>query len=206
MYAPRLVTDTMRMTRQLLTENGTQLANHFLIAMPNLADPNFAQTVTLVCEHSTAGAMGLIINRPTEVKLNDLFEHLELEINAASPHEQPVFAGGPVQRDRGFVIHPPDDNAWEATAQVSTDIAITTSRDILAALAYGEGPERFLVALGYAGWGAGQLEQELAQNTWLCGPVDSKTIFATEPSQRWHAAAANMGIDISLLSSESGHA
>lgn len=174
--------------------------------MPSLADPNFAHTVTLVCEHSTAGAMGLVINRPTEVKLSDLFEHLELEATASSPHEQVIYAGGPVQRDRGFVVHPPDSNTWDATTLISAEVAITTSRDILAALARGEGPQQSLVALGYAGWGAGQLEQELAQNTWLSGPIDTKVIFETETARRWHAAAANMGIDISLLSSESGHA
>ncbi|MCG5529431.1 YqgE/AlgH family protein [Halorhodospira halochloris] len=194
------------MTGKLATEESACLANHFLIAMPNLADPNFAHTVTLLCEHNAAGAMGLIINRPTEVKLCDLFEHLELEASENSPREQIVYAGGPVQRDRGFVIHPPDDNNWDATARISPEVAITTSRDILAALARGEGPEQSLVALGYAGWGSGQLEEELAQNAWLSGPIDSKVIFETDTSRRWYAAAANMGIDISLLSSESGHA
>jgi putative transcriptional regulator len=194
------------MSDKLPNEPTACLANNFLIAMPSLADPNFSQTVTLVCEHNAAGAMGLIINRPTEVKLSDLFEHLELEISGNSPHEQVVFSGGPVQRDRGFVIHPPGEHHWESTVRISDEVAITTSRDILAALARGEGPRSSLVALGYAGWGAGQLEQEMAQNAWLSGPVDSQVIFATDSANRWRAAAANMGIDISLLSSESGHA
>ncbi|MBK1735265.1 hypothetical protein CKO15_08190 [Halorhodospira abdelmalekii] len=191
--------------RHLQAEDGAHLANHFLIAMPSLADPNFSQTVTLLCEHSSAGAMGIVVNRPTDVKLGDLFAHLELEVSNSSPQEQTVFAGGPVQRERGFVLHPPDER-WEASLRISEEIAITTSRDILVALARGDGPKQSLVALGYAGWGAGQLEQELAQNAWLSGPVDPRVIFATETAKRWRAAAAHMGIDISLLSSESGHA
>ncbi len=182
-----------------------RLASQFLIAMPALDDPNFAQTVSLVCEHSEDGAMGIVLNRPTEVTLGELFNHLDLEIGDDSPTDQAVFAGGPVQRERGFVLHPADQS-WDATTRVAHGVALTTSRDILAALARGEGPERCLVALGYAGWGAGQLEEEMAQNAWLSGPVDAGIIFETDWRQRWRAAAAHMGIDITLLSGESGHA
>ncbi len=188
-----------------LHNGGDCLANHFLIAMPALDDPNFAQTVTLVCEHSAEGAMGIVINRPTEVTLEDLFQHLELEIHDSRAKERVVYAGGPVQRDRGFVLHPPGEE-WDATLRISEEIAVTTSRDILAALARGEGPERCLVALGYAGWGAGQLEEEMGQNAWLSGPASPEVVFDTESAQRWRAAAAGIGVDIALLSSETGHA
>ncbi len=186
-------------------QGGDQLGSQFLIAMPALDDPNFAQTVTLLCEHTEHGAMGIVLNRPTEVTLGDLFRHLELEISDGCPQDRAVFAGGPVQRERGFVLHPAGEE-WTATTPVCEGVALTTSRDILAALARGEGPERFLVALGYAGWGAGQLEQELAQNAWLSGPADPGVIFDTDTNQRWRAAAARLGVDIALLSSESGHA
>ncbi len=182
-----------------------RLANHFLIAMPTLADPNFSQTVTYVCEHSEHGAMGIVINRPTEVTLGDLFQHLELETNEYCPFDDTVFVGGPVKRDRGFVLHTPDV-PWESSIQISEDVALTTSRDILAALALGKGPDNCLVALGYAGWGAGQLEEEMAQNAWLSGPADPGVIFRTATEERWRAAALRLGIDISRLSFEAGHA
>ncbi len=185
--------------------DGDRLASQFLIAMPTLDDPNFSQTVTLVCEHSSEGAMGIIINRPTDVTLGDLFHHLELETDEGGPQSHAVFAGGPVQRERGFVLHPAGEE-WEATVPITETVALTTSQDILAALARGLGPQRYLVALGYAGWDAGQLEQEIAQNAWLSGPAEAGIIFETETARRWRAAAAQLGVDISLLSSESGHA
>ncbi len=187
------------------TNDSVRLANHFLIAMPALADPNFSQTVTYVCEHNEQGAMGIVINRPTEVTLGDLFEHMGLETNEHSPSTGTVFVGGPVKRDRGFVLHPPD-SPWESSIKISDEVALTTSRDILAALARGRGPDRCLVALGYAGWGAGQLEEEMGQNAWLSGPADPEVIFQTAYEDRWHAAALRLGIDISRLSSETGHA
>lgn len=193
------------MTELATQGGGDRLTNQFLIAMPTLDDPNFAQTVTLICEHSEEGAMGVVINRSTEVTLGDLLQHLDLEIAEGSPQERTVFAGGPIQRERGFVLHPAGPQ-WEATTRISEEVALTTSRDILADLARGEGPERFLVALGYAGWEAGQLEEELAQNAWLSGPVDPEVIFEAAPEERWRAAAAQLGVDISLLAPESGHA
>ncbi len=181
------------------------LSNHFLIAMPSLEDPNFQRTVTFLCEHNADGALGIVINRPTDIRLGELLDHLETpaQDNATAAH--PVYMGGPVQRERGFVLHPPDDR-WDSSLRVSDRVAVTTSRDILAAIAKGNGPEQFLVALGYAGWGAGQLEQEMADNAWLSGPADADVIFRRSNEERWRAAAALLGVDITLLSSDTGHA
>lgn len=181
------------------------LTNHFLIAMPQLADPNFFQTVTYICQHNDEGALGIVINRPLEVQLGELFSHMEIESSDAAVKELPVYMGGPVQQERGFVLHQPNQ-LWDATLQVTDQIAVTTSRDILAAMAEGTGPERCLVALGYAGWGAGQLEQEMAQNAWLSGPADHKIIFRSPATERWQQAAGLLGVDLSLLSSDAGHA
>ncbi len=181
------------------------LLNHFLIAMPTLADPNFSRTVTYVCAHSEAGAMGIVINRPLELRLGEMLGHLDIEISDQQVEQMQVLQGGPVQRERGFVLHsPPGD--WEAVLEVAQGIAVATSRDILEALATGEGPERSAVALGYAGWGAGQLEQELAANAWLSGPADRAIIFDLPFKERWDAAAGLLGVDLDLLTSEAGHA
>jgi len=181
------------------------LTNHFLIAMPALEDPNFSRTVTYVCEHNDEGALGIVINRPSELTLRDLLSHMEIELPASAGRDVPVFVGGPVQRERGFVLHPPG-GGWEATMEIDGAVAITTSRDVLEAMADGSGPSRFLVALGYAGWGPGQLEREMAENAWLSGPADPAIIFERDTDERWQAAAALLGVDLSLLSSDTGHA
>lgn len=181
------------------------LSNHFLIAMPSLADPNFARTVTYLCEHNDEGALGIVINRPSEVSLGELLEHMGIGASAGGIGTTPVFMGGPVQRERGFVLHPPEGE-WDASLRVADGICVTTSRDILEAVARGEGPESFLVALGYAGWGPGQLEQEMAENAWLSGPADPAIIFRQRHDERWRAAAALLGVDLTLLSSQTGHA
>lgn len=181
------------------------LTNHFLIAMPGLADPNFFHTVTYLCEHSDQGAMGLVINRPMDLQLGDIFEQLDIKISDPEVSRIPVYMGGPVQGDRGFVLHNADSE-WDSTLQVTDEISITTSLDILQAIAAGQGPARSLVTLGYAGWGAGQLEAELAQNAWLSGPAQSDIIFKRASNQRWQAAANLLGVDLNLLSSEAGHA
>ncbi|KAB7624465.1 YqgE/AlgH family protein [Alkalilimnicola sp. S0819] len=181
------------------------LNGHFLIAMPSLDDPNFSRTVTYVCEHTEEGALGIVINRPTEVSLGELLEHMSLPCEAPELAQTVVYMGGPVQRDRGFVLHAPS-RQWESSLQISDEVAITTSRDILEAVAAQEGPERFLIALGYAGWGAGQLEQELAENSWLSGPADSAILFERAPSERWQAAASLLGVDLNLLAPGAGHA
>lgn len=181
------------------------LSNHFLIAMPALSDPNFHHTATFLCEHNDDGALGLVINRPTDLHLGDILEHMEIEAVHSETSQQAIYMGGPVQNDRGFVLHEPLGN-WEATLKVTDTTGITSSRDILEAIALGEGPEKTFITLGYAGWGAGQLEQELAANAWLNGPANTRIVFETPCEQRWEAAAALIGIDLNLISGDAGHA
>ena len=183
------------------------LSNQFLIAMPGLNDPNFFQTVTYICEHTAEGALGIMINRPLQLTLNELMENLQLKPLHTSHDlaQQLVFAGGPVQQEQGFVVHRPQ-GAWDSTLKIADDMGLTTSRDILQALCDGQGPDDAFMALGYAGWGPGQLEQELAQNAWLSGPADPQIIFHTPAEQRWKAAAALLGVDLRLLTGDAGHA
>ena len=185
--------------------NATSLQNHFLIAMPSLADPNFQQSVTYVCEHNEQGAMGIIINRPLEIQLGDVLQHMDIETDDPRVADQIVYLGGPVHTERGFVLHRPPGR-WEAMLEVSDSIGITTSQDILSAIALGEGPDRAVVALGYAGWGPGQLEKELLANAWLSGPADPGIIFDLPWEKRWEAAASLVGVDINRISAEVGHA
>jgi putative transcriptional regulator len=182
------------------------LTNQFLIAMPAMDDPNFAQTVTLVCEHSERGAVGIVINRTLPMTLGDVFEQLGLDAARSRVSDQPVLHGGPVQTERGFVLHSPSTVQWESSLPFSERMHLTTSRDILDALAAGEGPESAVIALGYAGWDAGQLEDEMARNAWLTVDADDRVVFATPVEQRWHAAARLLGIDLLSLSSDAGHA
>lgn len=180
------------------------LSNHFLIAMPGLADPNFFHTVTFICEHDADGAMGIVINRPLDLRLADIVTHMDIQANPDT-EQLPIFQGGPVQTERGFVVHTPL-GGWEATLKVSDQIGVTASQDVLAAIAAGRGPKRSLIALGYAGWGAGQLEREIAENAWLSGPATPEVLFDTPIEKRWAAAAALLGVDMTLLSSDAGHA
>lgn len=180
--------------------------NQFLIAMPSLGDPNFAQTVTYVCAHSDEGAMGIVINRPLDLTLAELYQHMDLSGAGGTRGDEPVLLGGPVETKRGFVVHEPvESETWEAVMQVDAGLAIATSRDILEAMAHGDGPERSLVALGYAGWGAGQLEDEMLDNAWLNGPAIAEIIFECPYADRWRRAAESMGVDINRLSSAAGH-
>lgn len=181
------------------------LSNHFLIAMPTLEDPNFHHTTTYICEHDEDGALGLVINRPLNMRLGDILKHMDIEAGSEEIAARTVYMGGPVQNDRGFVLHEPTGD-WEATLRVTDNIGVTSSSDILAAIAAGEGPRRSLVTLGYAGWGAGQLEQEIADNAWLSGPANLDILFDTPFEQRWLAAAALIGVDLNLLTGEMGHA
>jgi putative transcriptional regulator len=183
----------------------TFLTNQFLIAMPGMDDPNFAQTVTMVCEHSPSGALGIVINKPLTMTLAEVFAQLGLDASKSSVAQDPVLHGGPVQTDRGFVLHSPGQE-WESTLPVSERIHLTTSRDILDALADGRGPEKAIVALGYAGWDAGQLEEEMARNAWLTVPVDERLLFEVPIEDRWEEAAALLGVDMMTLSSDAGHA
>lgn len=185
--------------------SGPNLTDQFLIAMPGLEDPNFHHTVTYICEHDENGAMGITINRPSELKLKDILEHLEISSAASPAAEQWIYVGGPVQTERGFVLHNAG-KTWDSTLQITPRISITTSRDILEDIVRNEGPEKSLIALGYAGWGSGQIEAELSANAWLNGPADPGIIFDLPPEQRWQAAAQAMGVDLNRLSGEAGHA
>lgn len=181
------------------------LTNQFLIAMPSLQDRNFSRAVTLICEHSPDGALGIIVNQPIEgVFVREVFAQLSIPCTHDELCDQNVFRGGPVQLDQGFIVHQPP-GSWAATHPVSEDLGLTSSKDILVALGEGRGPERALIVFGYAGWSAGQLEQELAENSWLTGPVDPAVIFETPVERRWHAAAALLGVDVALLASSAGH-
>jgi len=181
------------------------LTNQFLIAMPGLEDPNFFHSVTYICEHNDEGALGLVINRPLDMLLGEILQHIKLEQALPEARQIPVHLGGPVQQDRGFVLHEPL-GGWDATLKVTDRIGITSSMDILEAIAVDEGPEHILITLGYAGWGAGQLEQEIADNTWLSGPAHPDILFRTPDKECWKAAAASLGVDLNLLSGEAGHA
>lgn len=186
-------------------ESGSNLTNHFLIAMPGLDDLNFHHTVTYVCEHSAQGAMGIVLNRPTDLHLEDILEELDIDPADGEAGGETIFLGGPVQTDRGFVLHS-TERSWDSTLEITDGIAVTTSRDILEAIAAGNGPQEFLIALGYAGWGEGQLENELCANTWLSGPADKTIIFDLPPEQRWEAAASLLGVDLNLIAGSPGHA
>jgi len=183
----------------------TDLTDHFLIAMPTLDDPHFLQTVTYLCAYSREGAMGIVINRPLDLELGDILSHMDIDVPHSAAQRLPVYQGGPIQPERGFVIHRPHGN-WDAMLKVTPDIGITTSRDILVAIANGTGPQQTLIALGYAGWSAGQLEREIAANAWLSTPADESVMFDVPIPKRWHTAAAHLGIDINLLSTQAGHA
>jgi putative transcriptional regulator len=181
------------------------LKHHFLIAMPQMRDPNFAQTVTYVVEHNAEGAMGLVINRPSGLTLADVMEQLEPELQAIDACQQlPIFSGGPVQTERGFVLHP-NGPQFQATLDLGP-LGLSTSQDVLLAIAQGHGPRQHLIALGYAGWEAGQLEVELAANAWLTCPADPHILFDVPAEQRLTAAASSLGVNLSLLSTQAGHA
>jgi len=181
------------------------LTDHFLIAMPAMGDPNFDRTVTFICEHNEDGALGLVVNRPMDLALGEIFSQMSLECDDQATSTLPVLQGGPVQVERGFVIHG-SEGEWNSTLAVSDAVSVTTSRDVLEAMAAGDGPEPALVAIGYAGWGAGQLEAEMAANAWLTVPANTEILFDIPFEKRWRAAAALIGIDLDLLSTEAGHA
>src|SRR6201993_4933564 len=181
------------------------LTNHLLIAMPSLADPNFAQTVALICEHTDKGALGIVLNKPLPMKLSDVLSQMKLEPSSEHIAAQPVLRGGPVHTDRGFVLHRPGGQ-WDHTHKVSDTIQVTTSRDVLAAMARGEGPSDAFIALGYAGWESGQLERELKENAWASMPAGARVGFELPCEERWPGAWRLMGADVEPLSPEAGHA
>lgn len=187
------------------TSQANNLVNQFLIAMPSLADPNFSQTVTYMCDHNEDGAMGLVINRPLDLDIDELLSHLNITNSRQNQGYIPIYQGGPVQTERGFVLHR-EVGQWDASIVVNDDIALTMSQDIIAAIANDDGPTDFLICLGYAGWGAGQLEGELAANAWLNGPADPAIIFDVPIEQRWTASAEHLGVELKNLSTDVGHA
>lgn len=180
------------------------LKSHLLIAMPSLKDPNFNRSVTLLCEHNESGAMGIVINHPLDFSTTELLAHMEIPY-LESQNINPVFAGGPVQIDRGFVIHRAD-KIWKSSMELGQDIFITTSSDILHAIARREVDNEAFVALGYAGWDAGQLEQEIIDNTWLTVAIDPDIIFSTDIDKRWEKALQLLGVNPDNLCSFAGHA
>lgn len=182
----------------------SSLRGQFLIAMPNLQDPVFAHSITYICEHSKEGALGIVINHPLDINLGEVFKQLDLD--QQGPHtDMAVLSGGPVQTDRGFVLHP-RGQTWESTVEVSDTVSLTASRDILVSLSENKGPEKAVVALGYAGWSPGQIEEEIAANSWLTTPADSEILFDTPSEQRWAAASKHLGIDLNLIHATAGHA
>jgi putative transcriptional regulator len=183
---------------------GLILKNQFLVAMPSMEDEHFSHTVSLLCEHNDKGAVGLVINRPTDLVLTAMLEQMGLTHDKIG-EDQPIYWGGPVQPERGFVVHR-EPGGWESCLQVQDDLYITTSRDILTAIGAGEGPKEYLVTLGYAGWGAGQLEDEIMLNSWLNTPVDAAVLFNLPPRDRWQAATRLLGVDVTQFTGTAGHA
>ena len=190
------------------------LTNHFLIAMPGLEDAAFARSVVYVCEHSKSGALGLVINKHSDINLKGLFDKVELPLGRHDLENLPVFQGGPVQVDRGFVLHEafhpdggkPTESVYASTMSIPGGLEMTTSKDVLEALSTGAGPRRVLVSLGYSAWGEGQLESELGENSWLTVDADIGVIFETPVEQRYEKALGLLGLQIWMLSPQAGHA
>ena len=178
------------------------VSHNFLIAMPLLADSNFAGTVTYICQHDEQGALGIVINRPSTLSLREVLQHMRLPCTRTD--EAPIFTGGPMNPQHGFVLHDAIEG-YELSVRLSDEVMLSTARELLAAIGEGHGPQRFLVALGYAGWGPGQLESEIAENAWLTCPASSEVLFDVPPSHRVQRAAAVLGIDFNLINSQAGH-
>jgi putative transcriptional regulator len=192
----------------------TNLTNHFLIAMPGLQDPLFEHSVVYLCEHSQRGALGLVINKPSEIDLKGLFDKVELPLTRPDLQKTPVFFGGPVQTERGFVLHEatfaddakPEHPVYASTMVIPGGLEMTTSRDVLEAISTGSGPRKVLISLGYAAWGEGQLESELGENSWLTVEADIRLIFETPVAQRYAQALKLLGLESWMLSPDAGHA
>lgn len=206
-----LTSDSVSSLETPISFSADHLANQFLIAMPGMVDPNFAGTVIYLFEHTERGAMGLVVNRPTEVDLETLFDKIELKLEIAPLLDMPVYFGGPVQIERGFVLHEPaTEVTYSSSLVIPSGLTMTTSKDVLEAVAAGSGPNKFLMTLGYAGWSAGQLEEEIALNGWMNVPLSQRQmieiIFNTPSSQRYGRTMSILGFDPSHLSGEAGHA
>ena len=188
--------------------SGLNLANHFLIAMPSIQDPIFGGTVVYVCEHNDKGVLGVVINKPTDMTMETLFDRVDLKLAEglrATVVDEPIMFGGPVQDDRGFVLHSPGGR-YSSSLSVTDDVAFTTSIDVLEAVASGGGPARMLVSIGYAGWSPGQLEEEISRNGWLTVGADARVLFDLPIEERYNAAIKLLGIDPFMLATEAGHA
>ncbi len=188
------------------------LTNHLIIAMPGLMDPMFEKSVSFICQHTEKGAMGLTINRPVEVSFGKLLKQLDIPVKTQTLSEHfagiPVYLGGPVDTEHGFVLHSSENRSasWGQSLKINDKLSLSSSKDILQAIADGEGPDNFLVTLGYAGWSEGQIEREMQENSWLNVPADNDILFNTPSEQRWERAAEKLGIDIHLISGDIGHA
>lgn len=187
------------------TATTSSFTGHFLIAMPGMVDPNFAHTLTYVCEHNADGALGIVVNKPIEMTLAALFEQIQIATGGADFGASRVHYGGPVQVDRGFVLHRPLGH-WQSTLAISDELGLTTSKDVLEAMGRGVGPDDVIVSLGYAGWSPGQLETEIAQNAWLTVEADPDVMFEHAADERLPAAMRLLGIDFSQLAGAAGHA
>lgn len=185
--------------------SASTLSNQLLVALPALHDPHFARSVALVCQHDADGAMGVVVNRASEYTLGEVLQQMGIESDSESLQSQIVLAGGPVHPERGFVLHD-GDREWDSTLSVGDGLYLTTSRDVLEALARGDGPTQAVVALGCAGWGAGQLEQELVEDSWLMVPAGLDVLFEVPLEQRWQAAAGSIVVDLVNFAGHSGHA
>ena len=183
----------------------SSLEGQLLIAMPGMADPNFNETVTFICRHDADGAIGIVVNRASDMTLGEVCTQLKLDSDLGESAGQPIMNGGPVHPDRGFVLHQSDE-AFDSTFDSDAEIKVTVSQDILKSIARGDGPRPALIALGYAGWGSGQLESEIAANAWLSVPTEPSILFDTPIEERWEAAAALIGVDIRQVTSYAGHA
>ena len=188
-----------------MSPQSTPLANQLLVALPSLADPNFERTVSLLCQHDENGAMGVVVNRRSDYTLGEIFSQMGIACENDALCATPVLAGGPVHPERGFVIHD-GDHGWDSSLTVAEGLRVTTSRDVLEAMARGDGPDRAVVALGCAGWGAGQLDAELVDNSWLTVPSDDEILFALPLDARWQAAAGRIGVDLAHMPGYAGHA
>jgi len=203
---PREQDDTLAMPGP--AASGLNLANHFLIAMPSIQDPVFGGAVVYVCEHNDKGVLGVVINKPTDMTMETLFDRVDLKLAEglrANVVDEPIMFGGPVQDDRGFVLHSPGGR-YSSSLTVTADVSFTTSIDVLEAVANGGGPARMLVSIGYAGWSPGQLEEEISRNGWLTVDADAHVLFDLPIEERYHAAIKLLGIDPVMLATEAGHA
>ena len=199
------------MPKQITPDTSTSLQSQFLLSMPQLLDPNFRGTLSYICEHDALGAMAITINRPSDIMLYELLEQLEIPVTAENiqaknkNNEQVIYIGGPVQQDRGFILHT-DQRTWQSTLEINDRMRLTTSKDILEAIAKGEGPEHFIITLGYAGWSEGQLEEELLANAWLNCPADDDILFHTKSEDKLTKTMQKLGINSSQLNGQIGHA